>query len=195
MPPFLLRNTTFKERNQYWKGCDRMKKHMLFLLAVLTFAGCAPNKAANPQPTGNKAQTQRVQQTAPQPQQPQNTTATADRLAKLATSVPRVKGATAVVLGKTAIVGITVDDRLDRARVGTIKYSVVEALRKDPQGATALVTANPGIVQRLREMNEDIRRGRPVAGFAEELADIAGRLVPQAPHRVPERNQAPTQNR
>lgn len=44
-------------------------------------------------------------------------------------------------------------------------------------------------------MNEDIRRGRPVAGFAEELADIAGRLVPQAPHRVPERNQAPTQNR
>lgn len=171
-----------------------MKKHVLFLLAILTLAGCGPNNATNPQSPENQTQTQRVQQTAPQPQRPQNATATADRLAKLATSVPRVDGATAVVLGKTAIVGINVDDRLDRARVGTIKYSVAEALRKDPQGATALVTADPGIVQRLREMNEDIGRGRPIAGLAEELADIAGRLVPQAPTRVPERNQSPAQN-
>ncbi|MBN6185966.1 YhcN/YlaJ family sporulation lipoprotein [Aneurinibacillus sp. BA2021] len=147
-----------------------------------------PQPGHSGQPTN---QTQRVQQTAPRPAKPQNARAKADRLAALASEVPRVQGATAIVLGNTAIVGINVDAKLDRARVGTIKYAVAEALRKDPQGARALVTADVDIVQRLREMNEDIRAGRPIAGFAEELADIAGRLVPQTPQSVPKRNQAP----
>ncbi|WP_286885119.1 YhcN/YlaJ family sporulation lipoprotein [Aneurinibacillus sp. UBA3580] len=168
-----------------------MKKRTLSLLAVLMLAGCGPNTPAKPEAQG-KTEVQRVKQTAPESVQPQNAQATADRLARLAAEVPHVRGATAVVFGKVAIVGINVDAKLDRARVGTIKYSVAEAMRKDPQGARALVTADPDIVQRLREMNEDIRRGRPVAGFAEELADIAGRLVPQAPHQEPVRNQRPT---
>jgi YhcN/YlaJ family sporulation lipoprotein len=166
-----------------------MKKRFLFLLVILALAGCGQNKAASPNPNGTQTKGQRVQQTAPQTPKPQNAKATADRLASLAANIPRVQGATAVVFGKTAIVGINVDAKLDRARVGTIKYSVAEALRKDPQGAHALVTADPDIVQRLREMNEDIRRGRPIAGFAEELADITGRIIPQAPTREPARNQ------
>jgi YhcN/YlaJ family sporulation lipoprotein len=205
MPPSLLRNTTHKENLadakstsvgsslSYTyvdkKGCSKVKKLPMICFSLLLLVGCAPNKQASPPSTGQKNETQRVQQTAPEPKRPQNSQATAKRLVTLASRVPKVNSATAVVFGKVAIVGIDVDAKLDRARVGTIKYSVAEALREDPQGARALVTADPDIVQRLREMNADIRRGRPVTGFAEELADIVGRIIPQAPHREPERNQ------
>jgi YhcN/YlaJ family sporulation lipoprotein len=113
--------------------------------------------------------------------QQSRSTTKADHLVQLATRVKGVKGATAVVVNKVAVVGIDVDDKLERSRVGTIKYSVAESLKEDPLGATALVTADPDLVQRIREMNEDIRKGRPIAGIAEELADITGRIIPQSP--------------
>ena len=94
--------------------------------------------------------------------------------------------------GKWAVVGIDVNAHLDRPEVGVIKYSVAEALKEDPQGANAIVTADPDIVQRLREMNADIRQGRPIAGIAEELADIVGRLIPQLPRDVKQREEAPS---
>ncbi|MFL6557699.1 MAG: YhcN/YlaJ family sporulation lipoprotein, partial [Bacillus sp. (in: firmicutes)] len=54
------------------------------------------------------------------------------RLVKLATSIPNVNDATAVVLGKYAIVGIDVNSKIDRSQVGSIKYSVAESLKDDP---------------------------------------------------------------
>ena len=53
----------------------------------------------------------------------------ADHLASLAASVPGVNDATAVVVGKYAIVGIDVKAKLDRTRVESIKYSVAESLK------------------------------------------------------------------
>ena len=44
-------------------------------------------------------------------------------------SVPGVNDATAVVVGKYAIVGIDVKAKLDRTRVESIKYSVAESLK------------------------------------------------------------------
>jgi len=64
-------------------------------------------------------------------------------LANLAANVPNVNNATAVALGKFAVVGIDVDKDLDRSKVGSIKYSVAEALKKDPYGANAVVVADP----------------------------------------------------
>jgi len=165
---------------------------MTVLLAACQSANKPPANQAAPQPNQQAPQTQRVQQTSPQPQYNQSPQATADRLVQLASRVKNVNDATAVVIGKWAVVGIDVNAHLDRPEVGVIKYSVAEALKEDPQGANALVTADPDIVQRLREMYTDIQKGRPVAGFAEELADIVGRLIPQAPRDVELREQTPT---
>ena len=66
----------------------------------------------------------------------------ADHLASLAASVPGVNDATAVVVGKYAIVGIDVKAKLDRTRVESIKYSVAESLKNDPDGANAVVVAD-----------------------------------------------------
>lgn len=110
----------------------------------------------------------------------------AERLVTLATKIDKVNDATAVVVGRWAVVGIDVDATLERSEVGTVKYSVAEALRDDPIGAYAIITADIDTNQRLREMNEDIRSGQPIQGIMEELADIVGRLMPQFPRDINE---------
>jgi YhcN/YlaJ family sporulation lipoprotein len=159
------------------------------LLSACNVGNEPPANQAAPQPNQKPQQTQRVKQTAPRPKYNQSPQATANRLVQVASRVKDVNDATAVVVGKWAVVGIDVKAPLDRPEVGVVKYSVAEALKEDPQGANALVTADPDIVQRLREMSADIQRGRPVAGFAEELADIVGRIMPQAPRNVQKREQ------
>jgi len=103
------------------------------------------------------------------------------RLVNLATSIPNVNDATAVVIGNYAIVGIDVNAKIDRSQVGSIKYSVAESLKKDPYGANAVVVADADTTQRLREIQADIKNGRPIQGIMEELSDIAGRLMPEIP--------------
>lgn len=102
-------------------------------------------------------------------------------LVRLASSMPSVNDATAVVLGRYAIVGIDVDKNLDRSEVGSIKYSVAESLKNDPHGARAVVVADPDINARLKEIYADIQNGKPVQGILNELADISGRLIPEIP--------------
>lgn len=103
------------------------------------------------------------------------------RLVELASSIPNVNDATAIVLGRYAIVGIDVNKNLERSEVGSIKYSVAESLKNDPYGARAVVIADPDLNARLKEISDDIRNGKPVQGIMNELADIAGRLMPEIP--------------
>ncbi|WAA13250.1 YhcN/YlaJ family sporulation lipoprotein [Fervidibacillus halotolerans] len=109
-------------------------------------------------------------------------------IANLAAKVPNVRNATAVVIGKYAIVGIDVDKDLDRSKVGTIKYSVAEALKDDPYGARAVVVADADLNARLMEIGEDIKNGRPLQGILNELADITGRLMPEIPGDIQDTN-------
>jgi YhcN/YlaJ family sporulation lipoprotein len=106
---------------------------------------------------------------------------TATRLTGLAKSIPEVNDATAVVLGKYAIVGIDIDQDIERSQVGTIKYSVGEALKHDPNGANAMIVADPDLNERIREVAKDIKDGKPVRGILNELADITSRVIPEVP--------------
>lgn len=113
---------------------------------------------------------------------------TADHLRALAERVPGVNNANCVVMGKTAVVGLNVDGNLDRAEVGTIKYTVAEALKADPAGANALVTADMDVSNRIADLGRHIQEGHPISGLASELADIVGRIIPQLPRDVAPRN-------
>ncbi|WP_339062256.1 YhcN/YlaJ family sporulation lipoprotein [Tepidibacillus marianensis] len=175
-----------------------MRKLFLVIISFLVIfsTGCQitnkpPGNEAAP-PTKQIKQTQRVPQTIPEPKRDQSPEAVAHRLASLAIRVPQVNDATAIVFGKYAIVGLDLNAHLDRSRVGTIKYSVAEALKEDPQGATALITSDPDLVQRIREMNADIKNGHPIKGIAEELSDIAARIIPQVPRSVQKKEQPPS---
>ncbi|WP_419889488.1 YhcN/YlaJ family sporulation lipoprotein [Paenibacillus xylanexedens] len=107
-----------------------------------------------------------------------------NHLKALAKQVEGVEDANCVILGNTAVVGIDVDGELERARVGTIKYAVAEALRKDPEGIDSIVTADADVTERIKEIGEHIRQGHPISGFASELADMVGRIIPQLPKDV-----------
>lgn len=159
-------------------------RYLLCFFTLLFLFGCANNNQASPPSEQNEQNEQiKVKQTIPSKREIEgkDQEQVAERLEKIAAGVPDVKSAHSVVIGDTAIVGINVDEQLDRSRVGTIKYSVAEALRKDPYGVNAIVTADIDVTERIKEIGEEVRKGRPIAGFAEELADIIGRMMPQLP--------------
>ncbi|MEB3100658.1 YhcN/YlaJ family sporulation lipoprotein [Ferviditalea candida] len=170
-----------------------MRYSVLMLVLLLVLAGCNRNTVREQSsPSPNDHQQVKVQQTQKRASRNiANPQTVANRLEQLAVSVPQVRKATCVVIGNTAVVGIDVQGNLDRSRVGTIKYSVAEALRKDPNGANALVTADMDLYHRLRDLRNSINRGKPVAGFANEMADIIGRIMPQLPQNVNPLNNPP----
>ncbi|WP_153126487.1 YhcN/YlaJ family sporulation lipoprotein [Peribacillus tepidiphilus] len=108
----------------------------------------------------------------------------AKRLVQLAVRLPHVHDATAIVLGPYALVGIDIDGDVERSQVGSIKYSVAESLKHDPYGARSIIVADPDIKARIDEISEDIQAGKPIEGIMNELADIAGRLMPEIPGEI-----------
>lgn len=105
----------------------------------------------------------------------------ATHLANIASRVDNVNDASAVVAGPYTVVGIDVDKDLDRSRVGTIKFTVLEALQHDPYGKTAVVVADGDIMERLRQMGNKINQGYPTHGVVDELSAIVGRYMPDFP--------------
>ncbi|WP_063891874.1 YhcN/YlaJ family sporulation lipoprotein [Paenibacillus sp. Soil787] len=161
-----------------------MRLLCVFIVILTLAVGCsqAPKSGA---PSQNPNQNQvKVQQIAPQKLEIKDSKAVAERLENLATSVPQVESAHCVVFGNTAVVGINIKKDLDRAKVGTVKYSVAEALKKDPYGVNAIVTADLDLDQRLRNIRDNVQAGRPITGFAEQMADIIGRVMPQLPRDI-----------
>jgi YhcN/YlaJ family sporulation lipoprotein len=156
---------------------------MLLLLTLLIGCNQAPKKGTVSSP-GSSDSGIKVQQMASPKPEIRDSRAVADHLEKLAASIPLVQSAHCVVFGNTAVVGINVRPELDRSRVGTVKYAVAEALRKDPHGANAIVTADMDLDQRLRDISSNVRSGQPISGFAEQMADIIGRIMPQLPRDV-----------
>jgi YhcN/YlaJ family sporulation lipoprotein len=172
--------SSFEEK----KGTIRLKiVCMIFLLLSVTI-GCSqtPQNGVASSPGTNSGV--KVQQVAPPKPVIHDARAVADRLERLASSIPMVQSAQCVVFGNTAVVGINVLPELDRSRVGTVKYAVAEALHKDPYGVHAIVTADMDLGQRLRDIRDSVRSGSPITGFADQMADIIGRIMPQLPRDV-----------
>ncbi|MGG0240587.1 YhcN/YlaJ family sporulation lipoprotein [Bacillus rhizoplanae] len=170
-----------------------MRKIFYFCICLLLLASCNTKKNNNaaspsPSPTSNAKLISTKNETN-QDVTYKSDEKVADHLAKLASSVPGVNDATAVVLGRYAVVGIDVDAKLDRSRVETIKYSVAESLKHDPLGANAVVVADIDTYQRLKEMGKQIKEGNAGKGILDELAAIVGRVMPQVPNDVFEKKQ------
>lgn len=167
------------------------------LSAIFVLFGCMNEKNNDnaQQADKNTPRLTKVNQTAEskKPDQPKGSQEISRHLVGLATGIPGVEDATAVVLGPYAVVGIDVNRKLDNSRVGSIKYSVAEALKNDPNGKNAVITADPDVVERLRQMGRQIRQGHPIGGIANELAGIVGRLMPQVPHNLQTDKPSPTE--
>lgn len=155
-----------------------MKIRLALFLSLLFLSGCGFNNGNNSQDNNNKVS---VNNSTIQNVDRKTGQQISKHLVNLATGIKGVNDATAVVLGKYAIVGIDVNSNIDRSQVGSIKYAVSEGLKDDPNGANAMVVADPDMTARLREISEDIQKGEPIQGIINELADISGRLMPEIP--------------
>ncbi|MFX3623505.1 MAG: YhcN/YlaJ family sporulation lipoprotein [Ectobacillus sp.] len=156
-----------------------MKKILYVIPVVWMLASCAMNNDVN-RAGDNQKNGVRVQNTANNTAQYKSNEKISAHLASVAERVPNVKDATAIVIGPYAVVGIDVNGKMDRSRVETIKYTVAESLKNDPHGKNAVVVADVDTYQRLKEMGNQIRAGKP-EGVMEELAAIIGRVMPQIP--------------
>lgn len=170
-----------------------MTFRIIIILCFLLLTGCL-NEENQRSLNERNERFLRVEQSIESNEQNITNTKIANHLRDIAVQSPQVKNATALVIGPYAVVGIDVDKKLDRSRVGTIKYTVSEALRNDPYGKTAVVIADADINQRLINMKDKINEGYPVQGIIEELAAIIGRYMPDlpAPQQVPSQ---PDQNK
>lgn len=155
-----------------------MRHFILITVAIILCTGCNQLK----QETNEQAQQQNViEQTSNRDNHTLTNEQIASHLATIATEVPNVNDAAAIVAGPYAVVGIDIDEMTKRERVGTIKFSVGEALQHDPYGRTAVVIADADMMTRIREMGNNLRQGHPVQGIVDELADIVGRYMPTFP--------------
>ncbi|USB34482.1 YhcN/YlaJ family sporulation lipoprotein [Paenibacillus sp. YPG26] len=184
-----------------------MRTWLCLILTALLLSSCgtAANNHASPSPQSQKGSTPRIlsndeagrsdQDIAGQNQYNQQNQQDQEQgqpgqeslqahLESLVKRVPGVRNASCVLIGDTAVVGLDVDANLDRSRVGTIKYSAAEALRKDPHGKNAIVTADIDLSHRISDISQSVRQGHPLSGFGNELSDIIGRIIPQMPRDV-----------
>jgi YhcN/YlaJ family sporulation lipoprotein len=156
--------------------------HMVIILScALLFAGCNQQQEKSIEDTDNNKEFTQIKSSEPSEKKKLTNTEIANHLANIASDVPNVNDAVSVVAGPYAVVGIDVDKNLDRSRVGTIKYSVLEALYNDPYGKTAVVVADADGNERIRNMANKIQQGHPVYGVVDELAAIVGRYMPEFP--------------
>ena len=163
-----------------------MRFGLCVLIVASLLAGCNQvTKQASPSPQNQNENAPRVQNVQEQQNVNDDNQAKNDQMSKqrhledIAKRTLGVNNAHCIIMGNTALVGIDVDAKLERARVGTVKYTVAEAIRKDPDGAGTIVTADVDLSQRIAEIGTKIREGHPISGFTTELADIIGRIVPQ----------------
>ncbi|SFD83274.1 sporulation lipoprotein, YhcN/YlaJ family [Lentibacillus persicus] len=156
---------------------------ILSFLSMALLIGCQQNdkEQSLPEETEENGRLMQVEDSDPVEQQRLSNTEIAAHLSNVAADVPDVKNATSVVAGPYAVVGIDVDQDLDRSRVGSIKYTVLEALQKDPYGKTAVVVADGDVVERIRSMADKMAQGYPVQGVVDELSAIVGRYMPDFP--------------
>jgi YhcN/YlaJ family sporulation lipoprotein len=164
-----------------------------FLIFSLFFLSGCQNDTATEAPLEQEGQNNSnrfIQVENPDSQEDTNLTNTeiANHLAEVASSVPEVNEASALVAGPYTVVAIDVHEDIDRSEVGTIKYTVSEALYHDRWGKTAVVVADPDLMARFRTMGTRIQEGYPVQGVIDELAAIVGRTMPEfpVPHNQPQ---------
>lgn len=158
-------------------------KFTLLILFILLFSACSNQEANSPENTASP-DLQRVNDpTNHQTTQEHTNQEAAERLVQLANSVQNVNNARAVVFGDYTIIGIDIDEDLDRGKSGSVKHAVTEIIKHDPYGHYAYVMADGDIMKRIANINESIQNGQGRSVILDEIANVIGRYIPDMPMR------------
>lgn len=105
----------------------------------------------------------------------------ADEAAELADDIDGVDDAYAIVTGPFSLmVGLMLEEGIDEARAEQIEERVADELPRRLDGVDeVVVTSNPDMVERIREIGRGVREGRPVSEFADEIEEMMDRIAPR----------------
>lgn len=153
----------------------------VLIIGLLLPAGCAIARKPVPQNQPNGVYQTPAPAQNPMPTNPAEVSKIASNLSGVAARVPGVNGATVVITGTTAYVGVDQKAGLEKSETDRIKRDVSDEVKKAETRLTAVfVSSDPDIVTRLRRIADGVAAGQPISSFADELTEIAKRLSPTA---------------
>ncbi|GEL76019.1 YhcN/YlaJ family sporulation lipoprotein [Tenuibacillus multivorans] len=159
----------------------KYKSLNIMMFIILFSAGCMSQQGGNNTIDNDSEELQQLSDSELEQSDNHSNQEAAQRLADIASSVPDVNDANVLVFGSYTIIGLDVNEDLDRSRVGSVKYSVSEAVKHDPYGRYALVVADGDIMTRIQKMNTMIRQGEPTDAVIDEISNVVGRYLPETP--------------
>ena len=147
------------------------------------------NNNPNNAPRVNQPDTNRTRDLTPgsdfSPGRLNTTNTSTDNIERAVQAIPGVKNASAVVTRDSAYVGISTDERRNTANTNTtdvenLKKQAANVVRKTDRSINNVyVSADANFVQRVDRIANDVRNGKPVEGFGEELRELVNRVTPQ----------------
>ncbi|OPZ73672.1 MAG: Lipoprotein YhcN precursor [Firmicutes bacterium ADurb.Bin456] len=155
---------------------------IILLIGMLTVTGCNALRKPVPENTP-EAQVPAPSETSrePMPTDSKEVDKIAKELARAADQVPGVNGATVVLAGTTAFVGVDQKAGLEEKETERVKRDVSNKVKEAEPRLTAVhVSSDPDTVTRLREIAKGVANGEPVSAFDQELAEIVKRISPTA---------------
>ncbi|MBB6216576.1 YhcN/YlaJ family sporulation lipoprotein [Anaerosolibacter carboniphilus] len=161
---------------------------VLLVFSVLII-GCTPARRPIVENNNQPNTTMRTPITTPAPRTTEtpnrvdNRANTTERDERIATELEKINGVqNAYVLtnDSTAYVGLGLDPNIESARTITIKDDAIAKVKSvDTSVRTVYVSSDIDVVGRFRGYIQDIRGGRPISGFINEIEEMFRRTVPR----------------
>ncbi|MFC7440581.1 YhcN/YlaJ family sporulation lipoprotein [Laceyella putida] len=106
----------------------------------------------------------------------------ADNVANDIARMPEVESASVIVMGRTAYLGVVLEERVGDGNISQRLNQRISARVRaiDPSIRRVYVSQNPDFVKQMNNYAQDLRQGRPVRGFINNLTDIIRRTFPEA---------------
>lgn len=111
---------------------------------------------------------------------PSELKAQAEQVRAAAEEVKGVNRAYVVVVGNIVLVGIDIAEDINDQQSNTIKEQVASQIENDPRYVEAYVTADPDLVERVRNIANGIASGKPITQFLDEISDVLQALRPES---------------
>ncbi|MGF7056968.1 YhcN/YlaJ family sporulation lipoprotein [Brassicibacter mesophilus] len=103
----------------------------------------------------------------------------ADKIANNVANLKEVNSATVVISGNTAIVGVDIKNQVEGNLTTDLKKKVEKTVRNTDKSITNVtVTADADLFKRIQNIGRDIRTGKPISGFGNEIEEIIRRITP-----------------
>lgn len=105
-----------------------------------------------------------------------NTNDQADKIANIASRVNGVNDATVVIAGRTAYVGLDLNDNVQSNQANSVERKVYNAVKKSANGYNVSITSDNDLFGRLRDIGDGIRSGTPLNNYRNDFRTFDNRF-------------------